>query len=91
VEGSATFEKEEEPTRSISVRWARNLGAPATRENLVSPLEEKNFGRWWCTWIDWNLIGELLRTSTLKKGALWQIWPLLDNGSANTFLKLRCQ
>jgi hypothetical protein len=45
VEGSASSETEEEPTRSFSVRTVGNVGAPATRGSFAPPFgkERNNF------------------------------------------------
>jgi hypothetical protein len=68
VEGSTPSEAEEKPTSSISIRRARKVGAPATRDSFSPLLEkrEKNEENLWMmviTWTNWNLIRELLRTS----------------------------
>jgi hypothetical protein len=46
VERSVTPEKKEEPIRSFGIRGARNVGAPATRDSLTLPIENKNFALW---------------------------------------------
>jgi hypothetical protein len=68
VEGLASS-KTEEPTSTVSIRWARNVGTPLGI--VLPPVSEKKYsGWWWCTWIDRNLIIESLGMSGLKEGAV---------------------
>jgi hypothetical protein len=62
VEGSSPSEAEEKPTRSIGVRRAGKVGAPATRDSFSLPLEKKREKRgkgFWImviTWTNWKLM-----------------------------------